>query len=173
MKKLITLLIAMALCVGIHAQNPFSGRFNVPRKEFNPEQYRKDMREFVIREAKLTDTEAAKFFPLLEEMHTKQYTLMQQQREWMQKGRKGVCLSEADYEKIITQTTSIDVEMRKLEQTYFKKFHTVLSWQKVYAVRLALNRFQMEALKHFNPGRGRPQDSEMRWHEPKMGGKKF
>ena len=116
MKRLITLLIAVVLCMGIHAQNPFSGRFNVPRKEFNPEQYKKEMREFVAREAKLTETESARFFPLLEEMHTKQFKLVQQQREWMQKGRKGTNLSESDYEKIITLTAELETLSARIDE---------------------------------------------------------
>ena len=67
---------------------------------------------------------------------------------------KNANLSEAEYENIVTKLASIEVESKKVEQTYYKKFHTVLPWKKVFAVRMALSRFQMEALNHFQPGRG-------------------
>ena len=170
MKRLATLLLTLVLCIGIHAQNQGGARHNEPRKEFNPEQFKKDMREFVTREAKLTDAEAARFFPMLEEMYEKQHQLTRHQRELMQKGKGGTALKESDYENIIVQSTNMDIEAKKLEQSYFKKFHTVLSWQKVFAVRQALNRFHMEALKQFHPGRG--NHNHPKGNAPKAGGKK-
>ena len=146
-------------CVGLYAQNPENAKQNGPqggsRKEFNPELYRKTMRDFITNEAKLTEAEANKFFPLLNEMLDKQHKVMKQQRELMMKGKPEANLTEAEYENIITKTTNNDVELKKIEQTYYKKFHAALSWKKIYAVRQALNRFQMEALKHFQPGKGK------------------
>lgn len=175
MKKFFTLIMAMVLCVSIYAQNqggaPKRNWSNDgPRKEFNPEQFKKDMRDFVTREANLTEQEANRFFPMLSEMQEKQFKLMQQQRELMQKGKAASGISESEYEKIITQTTALEIESKKIEQTYYKKFHTVLSWKKVYAVRQALNRFQMEALKRFHPGKGGQQRNEQKGQDHQAGG---
>lgn len=157
MNRIMTILAACVICLSLQAQNSEATRQHGPqgnaRKEFNPELYHKKMREFVAAEAKLTDTEAAKFFPLLTEMLEKQQRVMKQQRELMMRGKPEANLTEADYEDIITQTTNNDVELKKIEQTYFKKFHAVLSWKKIFAVRQALNRFQREALRHFQPGK--------------------
>lgn len=149
------LMTALLMCVCMSAQHPNNGgKTQNGRREFNPELYMKRMNEFVTREACLNETEAAKFFPLLKEMLNKQHELMKQQRELMVKGWKNPNLSEEEYEKMVTKMTALEVESRKIEQTYYKRFHTVLPWKKVYAVRIALSRFQMEALNHFQPGRG-------------------
>ena len=60
-------------------------------------------------------------------------------------------MDEDEYEKIIAKVLNTDVEMAKIEQTYYKKFHTILTWKKVFAVRMALNKFKMEALNQFQP----------------------
>ena len=162
MNKLISFIMALMVCISINAQSPgdgprTGGQQDDARKEFNPELYKKHMTEFVTREAKLTDAEAAKFFPLLYEMFAKQQELMKQKQELMMKGWRGN-LKEAEYEQIVNQSNNIEVNIKKVEQTYYKKFRSVLSsWQKVYAVHQALNRFQMEALKQFHPRRGNQQ----------------
>ena len=155
MKKIIMLMMALLTCVCMEAQqHNNAGKQQGGRREFNPELYMKKMNEFVANEAGLTEAESAKFFPLLREMLNKQHGLMRQQRELMMKGWKNQNLSEADYEQMVTKVAALDVESKKVEQTYYKRFHSVLPWKKVYAVRIALTRFQMEALNHFQPGRG-------------------
>lgn len=155
MKKCIAIIAAWVICLCVAAQ-PQGGN----RREFNPELYKKNMIEFVTAHAKLTEAEVASAFPIINELHEKQHKLLRQQRELMRKGVKEANLSEGEYEKIVTKSTEIDVDIKKLEQTYFKKLHSVLPWKKVYAVRMALNRFQMEALKRFRPdnaSKGAPQ----------------
>lgn len=158
MKRIATFMIVMLMCVCMSAQQQQGNAGRNPgggRREFNPELYMKRMHEFVAREACLTEAESAKFFPLLKEMLDAQHGLMRQQRELMAKGWKNQNLDEAEYEKMVTKLAALEVESKKVEQTYYKKFHTVLPWKKVYAVRVALARFQMEALNHFQPGKGR------------------
>lgn len=154
MKKFISIITLFAICLCVTAQQqcnqkPGNGE---TRREFNPELYKKDMIKFVTANADLTEAEAASVFPIINELHEKQHNLMRQHKEMMLQGMSDN-LSEAEYEKMITKSTEIDVEIKKLDQTYFNKLHSVLSWKKIYAVRIALNRFQMEALKRFRPDR--------------------
>lgn len=119
------------------------------RKRFSPEDFKRKMEAFVTKEAGLTQQEAQDFFPLLHEMLEKQRDLNDQQRELMQSGEKN--LSEAEYEKIIDKATNLEIENKKLERTYYKKFHAVLSWKKIHKTRCALFKFRMESLRHFAP----------------------
>ena len=157
--------IALTTCASLQAQAPGNnGRNQNARREFSPELYIKSMNEFVTREAKLTEAEAAKFIPLLNEMFNKQHQIMREQRELGMKTWKNQNLCESEYETIVTKLASLDVENKKIEQTYYKKFHSVLSWKKVFAVRIALSRFQMEALNRFQPGnRGAKRTDGNRW----------
>jgi hypothetical protein len=156
MKKIITFMLVLLTSICISAQNPGNGgRAQNGRREFSPELYMKALNEFVAREAKLTEAESAKFCPLLNEMFAKQHQIMGQQRELMMKSWKNVNNNEDEYENIVTKLAALEVESKKVEQTYYKKFHTVLSWKKIFAVRIALQRFQVEALNRFQPGQGR------------------
>lgn len=154
MKRFVLFITTLLVCFCLNAQNQGLGRIQNPRAEFNPELYTKRMNEFVAREAHLTDAESAKFFPLLNEMQNKQRQIGRQQREIMMKAFRNTNISEEDYEQMVMRVTSLEIESRKVEQTYYKKFHTVLSWKKIYGVRVALARFQVEALNQFQPGRG-------------------
>lgn len=161
MKKFIAIIASFMICLCMAAQTQGTakqGHNGENRREFSPELYKKNMTEFVTTRAKLTEAEAANVFPIINELHEKQHKLMRQQKELMKKGMHEANLSEDEYEKIITKSTEIDIEIKKLEHNYFKKLHSVLPWKKVYAVRTALSRFQMEALRQFRPERGqRPE----------------
>lgn len=167
MRRLLFIITTMLTCVCANAQNQGFGRIQNPRAEFNPELYTKRMNEFVAREAHLTEAESAKFSPMLNEMQTKQRQLGKQQRDIMMKAFRNTNISEEDYEQMVMRVTSLEIESRKLEQTYYKKFHSVLSWKKIYAVRVALARFQVEALNQFQPNRNTPPN---RWTPPRWNG---
>ena len=119
------------------------------RREFSPEKFQKHLQDFIVKETNLTTDEQTKFFPLLKEMMDAQRNLMDQERQLMKQGKDAK--TESDYEKIITKSTELQVENRKTEQTYYKKFSKVLSWEKIFKVRRAINKFQMQAIKSFAP----------------------
>lgn len=167
MKRIALFITTLLICFCVNAQNRGFGRIQNPRAEFDPASYTKHMNEFVAREAHLTEAETAKFFPLLNEMQTKQRQLGRQQREIMMKAFRNTNISEEDYEQMVMRVTSLEIESRKVEQTYYKKFHTVLSWKKIYGVRVALARFQVEALNQFQPGRNNTMN---RWTTPRWNG---
>ncbi len=151
MKKLaliITLIIATS-SVALAQQNGWQrGNGGGPR-HFSPEEFKKHMELFISKEACLTPTEAQKFFPMLHEMLMKNRAISEKQRELMTSATESA--SEDEYEKIITKVTACEIEAKKNEQLYYKKFHTVLSWKKIYKVRRALFRFNREALRNFSP----------------------
>lgn len=51
-----------------------------PPGGFNPQQFEKDLQQFIIQQAGLTPYESAKFFPLFEEMQKKQRKLFDEMR---------------------------------------------------------------------------------------------
>ena len=181
MKPLIPLILALALSLSSYAQsgwpranNHTGGAPQTPegwrmpqdkprgdqRAPFSPELYMKALVEFVSKEACLTENEATKFEPLLREMHQKQHTLMEKQRKAFFRSRKNQSLTEEDFERLVNNSISTDIEVKKIEQTYYKKFHNVMPWKKVFAVRIALNKWQMEALNRFQPDRGNRRNQQ-------------
>ena len=164
MRRFVLFITTLLVCFCVNAQNQGFGRIQNPRAEFNPELYTQHMNEFVAREAHLTEAESTKFFPLLNAMQNKQRQIGRQQREIMTKALTNTNVSEEDYEQMVMRVTGLEIESRKVEQTYYKKFHSVLSWKKIYAVRVALARFQVEALNLFQPGRNTNRWTTPRWN---------
>ena len=144
MKRLVFTMACLLMTVGMMAQHPNPGR-----SEFSPEKFRQHMEGFIAKEACLTTNEQQKFFPLLNEMLQAQRKLIEQEREIMRSGMNAK--TEAEFEQIVKKTTELQVENRKTEQTYYKKFAKVLTWEKIYKVRMALTKFNMYALRSFSP----------------------
>lgn len=165
MKQLIFILCLLATTFNMAAQQ--AGQQN-KRHQFSPERYKQRLEEFVTKEADLTADEAARLFPLLHEMQEKQRKNNDAAGMAMMSCKEGS--SEADYEKAIKQATGLDLENKKIEQEYYKKFHTVLSWKKVHGLRVALWKFQMEALRKFTPHDqmrdGNNSRKNLGWHHP-------
>lgn len=119
------------------------------QREFSPEKYYKHMEEFISKNADLTDNEKTKFFPLFKEMLEAQRKIVEQDREVMRSFK--TAKTESEFQNIIEKTTSLQVENKKIEQTYYKKFAKVLTWEKIVKVRMAQTKFNMRALKRFSP----------------------
>lgn len=164
MKRIYTFIITFSLCLFALAQNNNGGnnwqggrnhnhmQNGSHRGGFNPEQFFKDMKDYVVEKAQLTPAEATKAFPLVKEMLGKQYEQQRKQHELARKRFGGQQLSDAEYGKIVEQTLAVEVEMKRIEERYYKKMHDVLCWQKVFAVRDAINGFHMDALRKFQRG---------------------
>ncbi len=147
MKRICTLLLCLALAATLAAQQRQPTWRS--RQQFSPEQFRRDLETFVTREASLTPIEAHQFFPMLHEMLEKQRKNKDEAREIMRKCDENT--SEREYEQILTKALRLDVRNAEIEQAYCKKFHSVLSWKKIHKVRIALFRFNMQALRNFAP----------------------
>lgn len=146
MKKYILTTICIIFTLMAFAQQ------NNPRRRFSPEEFKNRMEAFITKEACLTQDEAQKFFPMLHEMLEKQRETNGKSFGIMRKGF--TAKSESDYQNIIEEVTDLEIENKKIEKNYYKKFHSVLSWEKIHKVRIAINKYNMEALRRFTPHRG-------------------
>jgi hypothetical protein len=151
MKRVFFYIIACLLfSVNLQAQHTPNGRQGrQEHRQFNPEEFDKWMESYITNEVGLNAEEGKRFFPLLKEMRIKQFKNDQQGREIM--GKLNDNSSEADYEEAINKVLELDLQNRKIEKEYYKKFHSVLSWKKIHKVRFAIQKFNMEALRRFTP----------------------
>lgn len=126
-----------------------------PRK-FSPEKFDAELQQFIVKEAELTPQEAAKFFPVYKEMHKKQralYDRMRQMGQFKPQDEKG-CL------KAIRERDDIEVELKRVQQTYHNKFLEILPASKVYDVIKAEDRFHRRMLKRFGRPSGNKSDNK-------------
>ena len=153
--------LAITLCMSAQ-QGGSAQDANGSRRQFSPERYRQKLEEFVTREAGLTPEEASKLFPLIHEMQQKQHKNTEAAGAAMRSCQDGA--SEAEYERAISKAIALDLENKEIERTYYNKFHSILSWKKIHAVRIALWKYQMEALRHFSPHGNNNQGGHRRGH---------
>ncbi|MBO4564783.1 MAG: hypothetical protein J5720_05060 [Bacteroidaceae bacterium] len=157
-RRIYAIIICLCTITAISYAQQNNGQRN-QRQFFSPEAYNQGLEEFVKNEAGLNDEECKKFFPLMHEMMNKQREVNSQIQQVMAKGFSAK--TEADYEQIITRSINLEIENRKVEQMYYKKFHSVLSWKQIHKVRIALSRYSMEALRRFVPNY--PQNNQRNW----------
>lgn len=142
MKKVVAITVMLlVLAVTAEAQQQ--------HKRFSPEQFDTELQQFIVQEAHLTPQESASFFPVYKEMRQKQHKLYDQQR------RQGKIKpqDEAGCLKAIQEHDNIDVELKRIQQTYHNKFLDILPASKVYDVIKAEDHFHRRMLKRWSKPR--------------------
>ncbi len=152
MKKILSFLILVLLAATTAVAQPNNNKGEKP--QFNPEEFKTMMRNYVRDKACLTQAEADKLFPIYFEMKTKQ---MEMNGKMMKlKRQKPDCnATTKEYSDLISQITELNVALAKLEQTYYAKMCKVVDAKKVYNVMCAEEEFHREMLLRANSmGRG-------------------
>lgn len=117
-------------------------------QKFSPEKFQADMEQFITKEASLTAEEAAKFFPLYREMQQKQRAVWNQMKDM---GRNKPA-DETGCKQAVQKRDELELEQRRIIQTYHNKFFKVLPASKVYDVIIAENKFHRFAIRNFGQG---------------------
>lgn len=141
MKKILTIVVILLSALTVKADNP---------QQFSPEKFQADLEQFITKEANLTAEESNKFFPLYREMQQKQRAVFKQMKEL------GINkpADEAACKKAIEKRDELELEQKRIQQSYHKQFLNVLPASKVYDVIKAENHFHRKAFKnwgHKNP----------------------
>lgn len=142
MKRISFILIAWFCLINASAQPP----------QFNPKQFEADLEQFITVNAGLTPQEAARFFPLFREMQDKQRLLFGKMRSY----RHVDTNDDQASLKAIRECDNIDLQMKKIQQTYHIKFCKVLPAGKVLKIIHADEKFHRQAFKKAFHGKGRP-----------------
>lgn len=112
-------------------------------KKFSPQKFQADLEQFIVKEACLTPSESAAFFPQYNEMKRKQRVVFDKQRRLDRSNPQ----SEADCRNAIKERDKLDLELKKIQQTYHNKFLNILSARKVFNVLKAEDRFHRRVLR--------------------------
>ena len=145
MKKTIVLLVCLTVSLLGMSQD---------KRKFSPEKFQAELEAFIKQEAKFSDEEAAKYFPLLREMQQKHRNLYSRMRQ----AGKEKPADEKGCEAAIRDCDRINIELKQLEQTYHKKMIQVLPASKVYDAIKAENRFHRRMMKGWQRPKGKPRD---------------
>lgn len=132
MKKLILYIILAACSLTMNAQG-----------KFDPERFTRDQEAFITKHAKLSQQEATAFFPLFREMQQKARPLFKKQRDLVRKNAQ----NDSEAMNIINEIDNIDLQLRKLQQQYHKKFCKAISPMKVQCCLRAEEIFKHQTME--------------------------
>lgn len=153
MKKFVVIFMILAAQTTIlFAQGNQSGH-----KRFNPEEFIQFQHNFIAEHAQLTDEEAEAFFPVFDEMKEKERTLFSKQRT-----KKKRPQTDEEFREAISNYDKIDIELKKLQQTYHQKFLKILSAKKVFKVIYAEDLFRTRMFRDMAKRRPRPDGQNKR-----------
>ena len=113
------------------------------QQKFSPEKFQADLEQFITQEASLTADEAAKFFPIYREMQSKQRAVYKQMKDL----GKNKPTDDKACRKAVEKRDELELEQKRICQSYHAKFFEVLPASKVYDVIRAENRFHRRALR--------------------------
>ena len=115
---------------------------------FSPEKFQEQLESQITKDANLTTQEAAAFFPIYREMQEKQRAVFMRQRNVSRQkpADEQGCL------KAIKEQDEIDLELKRIQQTYHLRFLEVLPASKVYDILRAEERHLRNMMRNW----GRP-----------------
>lgn len=120
-------------------------------QRFSPAEYWKKQKEFFTKRANLTEEEAAKFFPLYNELQQKKMQINHQSRQ--NAVREQQQMSEADCLKTIDALADAQIRIAQLEKEYLEKFKKVLPASKILKIQMAEDQFNSELIKEMQQNR--------------------
>lgn len=138
MKKSLLLILAIVFCLSAHAQHK--------KAKCSKEEFLAKKEAYITKQAGLTAEEAAKFFPIYNELQTKKKNINSVAWENAKKG-KDPQATEEEYETILNGFIEAQDQNIALEKIYLKKYQEVLSNKKIYMVLRAEIKFHRNMLK--------------------------
>ena len=150
-KKVLALLLLFAAIVPALAQQPRQqgggqarqGQQQGLQPRFDPQEFTKRMEGYISMKAGLTKEEADKFFPIYREFKEKQRDLTFKQMQL----KRIAPANDSEYDKVVSEISSLSVQIAKLEQTYFPKMCKVISAKKFYIVLQAESDFHRDMVR--------------------------
>ncbi|MBQ6917080.1 MAG: hypothetical protein IJQ64_04700 [Prevotella sp.] len=120
------------------------------QQKFSPEKFQADLELYITTEAGLTNEEAAKFFKLYREMQQKQRVVYNKIHELFKLPH-----DEASCKRAIQRRDQLEIELKRIAQTYHNKFLRVIPASKVIGTIVAEDKFHRRAFRKFGQQRNR------------------
>lgn len=146
MRKIVTLLAAMFICLGATAQDNKAGR---PR--FTPEEFEQKLHAFVGSRAAFSPKEEEAFFRLHKEMRQKQHKVLQRIQKLKRPDTENT--SDKEMARRVIKIAELEEECADIKKDYYEKMARVIPGSKLHKAILAEDAFHRQMLRHFSPKR--------------------
>ena len=161
-RAIITLSLIVVTLLAANAQekqSPQGGR------RFSPEQFQAKQRSYITEKAKLTQEEAAAFFPLFFELQKEKFRIEREARSKVIKER-GQRLTDEQCKELLMNSADARIKIAELEKEYIAKYLKVVSAKKLLDIQRAERSFQNHMLKSLSRDNARkaPKKERTRLH---------
>ena len=145
MKKLLLCIMMIGLLpLSLLAQNNSNNRGGEIR--LSREEFQKRHEAYLTKYAELTTEEAAKFFPIYNELEKRKQELNDQSFKAMRE-TWGKELDEAKYKELLESMSANAIAVESLERTYLDRFKEVISYKKIFKIKEAESRFRQDLVR--------------------------
>ncbi len=121
-------------------------------RKMNMQEYEKRKKEYVQKEAGLTQAEANKYFPLSNELTQKKFNLRKLHRDKVNRIKDNSNISDAEYRKLLDDDLEVRQQESALDKEYADKFEKVLSPEKLFKAQQAERDFIQKEVINFRSG---------------------
>lgn len=118
-------------------------------RKMNMADYEKRKKEYVTKEAGLTQDEAGKYFPLSNELTQKKFKLHRSHRDKVQSIKDNSNISDEEYRRMLEDDVEVKLKEAALEKEYSAKFEKVLPPEKLYKAQQAERDFIQREVTNF------------------------
>ena len=115
-------------------------------RHFQPEKFKQELQAYITREAKLTEAEARKFFPVFFEMKEKLRNLERQKGRALRTATTEHA-TEADCQRVVEQQKSLTLKMARMENDYQSRLGSIVGARKLVRVLEADRKFGRKMFK--------------------------
>lgn len=136
-ERLLSLVLLLTLALAAPAQKPKNNC------RFSPDEFKANLEQFITQHACLTPQEAAKFFPVFNEMKQKQRALHDEMRNYK---RIKPC-SDSECKRYVEKMDDIEIEMKQIQRKYHDKFMQILPPCKVFDIINAEDKYYRQTFK--------------------------
>lgn len=151
-KYIVFILVAIMASLGASAQKDG----NKAERERWFKEMRQYKHEFIAKELDLTKEQQKKFFPLYDEMESSTRKLNRDTRAMERRVRdSGEKATDIEYEKAAEAMFELKAKEGAIEQSYLKKFKTVLTPRQLYKLKVAERKFTREVMRHHSKAKCR------------------
>lgn len=135
MKQVLLTLSLLLLTTGIQAQQH--------RHKFNPEEFDRQLEQFVTSEAHLTPTEATAFFREYKEMNRQMRHIFNKQKKL--KAKKPA--TESACKKAIEDLDNNEIQMKQIQKRFHQRFVKLFGASKTFDILKAEQRFFRKSMR--------------------------
>lgn len=121
----------------------FALDISAQQNKFEPQRFQVEFRQYVIKAAALSNSDADAFFPMNDDLQNQKRELRDQIQQINQKKPS----DDDESRRMLEETDSLEIKIKELERDYHRKMMDVISPTKLFEIMNAQSQFLRQTLR--------------------------